>query len=635
MPYSPPAWNAAALPFRGGYTAPAWNAAAIEFRPANAGTRQAQTSAGSAQIITPATGSSAQAQTTDGSATFFARRPVLYAQAGMRWTRGTPMDHHARIGWTNGTPLDPQLRLPWAPPAARDRIIQLPWARPAATDAERRLPITPGDARDAQTRMRWSASRPRDSERRARWGHARYPHGVQRSIPWTNPPPRDQQRRAPWAPATPADHQIGLATGRALPRDPQARAPWGMGQRPPQQWRPIPPYIPPPGPAPAPPCYVPPDWDAARIRFERRNAYAPPAWHAAAIPFACDNRYFRITRSLRLSHSLAVVRLPDRLALAVTAVSISTDRDSWAWTFSIRFADRASLIAVAPSPAGVVSVEITLDGYVWTALIESYQEDRQLARQSASASGRSRTAVLAAPYDAERAYTHPAPATAQQLALRELDFTGFALDWQLIDWTIPAGAWAYERETHMGAITRIAASAGGIVQAAPGTDTVIVAPRYPVVPWEIAAATPDITLEAGSSINLGKRYIAGPGYQGVYISGRDQGVRVNVYRDGTGGSPYAELVVDPLITDIAPAVARGKAVLTDATTREEISLLLPMTPSPAAPGLLTPGTVLAVEDPTWGTYRAVVTGSTIDAEVSADGAITARQSVQIERYISG
>lgn len=634
MAYTPPAWNAVPLPFRGGYTPPPWNAAPLEFRPRDAGLAQAQTVSGTGAFITPGVGDTRQAQTFDGTATIRERRPVIYAQAGMLWTLGTATDREIRLPWRIAETRDHEPRIRWDASDAHDAEFCLRWATSTPRDAETRIPFSPGEPLATQTRLAWSNTQPKDIERRLPWRHARYPHAVQRGLPWVRRKANDPQRGLPWGKGTPVDHEVWLATGRAKARNPQVRLPWGMSSVPPYQYLPTPPYIPPPQP-PVLPCFVPPDWNRVALRFKHANAYVPPLWGEVPLAFRCNDRIFRIARSLRMSHSLSVVRLPDRLPLRVSAVSMSTDRDSWAWSFSLRFADRASLLAVAPSPAGVVSVEITLDGYVFIALIENYTEARELASRQASASGRSRTAVLAGPYDPERAYANPAPATAQQLALRELDFSGFALDWQMgFDWTVPAGAWSYDRDTHMSAITRIAASAGGIVQAARDSDTLIVLPRYPYAPWEIAAATPDMTIEAGSCINLGKRYAAGPGYQGVYVSGRDQGVLVNVYRDGTGGSPYAELVVDPLITDTVPAVARGKSVIAAGTTREEITLLLPMIQSPAAPGLLTPGKLIEVEDTTWGTYRALVMSCNIDAEVNGDGAVIARQNVSIERFIS-
>lgn len=641
-PYVPPSWDAVALPFVSGYTPPQWDSVALAFgtapeppEPADAilATGQAQSITILGGPVTPAHLTAGEAQTADAVIDIRPFRPKVYAMSRTPWRRGTPQALQITLPWERPIYGDARPAQAWANGTPQDAQIALPWQRPAQHDRQRSITLSPGEPQQTQHRLPWGNSVARDHQRRTPWGRATA-HQIARQLPWFNPPPRDQQRRIRWDRAERVDHQAWLATGRATIVDLQARLPWSQGTAPRLRWLPVPPYIPPPPPPPPNPCYTPPDWDQVRLRFDSANTYAPPPWDQVPLAFRCDTRLFRIARSLRVSHSLSVVRLPDLLPLNVTSVSMSTDRDSFAWSFALQFGDRASLLACAPSPSGVTSVRITLDGYEFVALIEDYQESRQIPRKQASASGRSRTALLAAPYDPERSYANEDPATAQQLALRELDFSGFALDWQLDDWTVSAGAWAYDRETHLGAILRIAAAAGGVVQAARDTDTVIVQPRHPVTPWGIAAADLDMTIEASACITLGKKYVAGAGYQGVYVSGRDQGVRVNVYRDGTSGSPYAELVIDPLITESTPAVARGKSILTGATTREDITLLLPLTQSPAAPGLLTPGQVLAVEDPTWGNYRAVTTSCQITAEVDGEGVLTARQTVGVERYIT-
>ena len=335
-----------------------------------------------------------------------------------------------------------------------------------------------------------------------------------------------------------------------------------------------------------------------------------------------------------MSHSLNVVRLPDRLPLAVRSVSLAADRDSWAWTAQIGFANPASLLAVEPTPEGMASVEINLDGHVFVAEIEGYTEDRSHNRRAGSVSGRSRTVQLASPAAPERAYISPAPSTAQQLALRELEFTGFSLDWQIPDWPVPAGAWAYERATPIGAITRIANAAGAMLQSAAASDTLIVAARYPALPWLLATEEPDFTVAGGSWLRKGKRYNAGSRYNGVYVSGREQGVLVNVYRDGTSGSPYAELVVDALITDTAPAVGLGGSILAASLPRHEIPVELPLTPATVAPGLLLPGELGQIEDVVWGNYRAVVDSVQISADVDDSGLVTARQSASLWRYLA-
>lgn len=49
----------------------------------------------------------------------------------------------------------------------------------------------------------------------------------------------------------------------------------------------------------------------------------------------------------------------------------------------------------------------------------------------------------------------------------------------------------------MEAAIRIAEAGGGYVQGHDTADTLIIKPHYPVVPWQWAGLTPDITLPEG------------------------------------------------------------------------------------------------------------------------------------------
>lgn len=270
-----------------------------------------------------------------------------------------------------------------------------------------------------------------------------------------------------------------------------------------------------------------------------------------------------------MQHTLTVVRLPDRTPLNVSGITIRTDRDSWAWTVELQIVDRASYHLVLPDSGGPKLVEVNASGYVWTALVERVSE-RRVAPQDTratptrfSASGRSRTAILAAPYAVARPYVSTAPMTAQQAAARELEFTPFTLDWQIDDWLIPAGAWRYDNETPLSAILRIAAAAGAVVQSHPEDETIIVQPAYRAPPWDWPTEAAAVLLDGQSLIEMGREWRPGPQYLGVYVSGETQGVLVNVIRDGSGGSPYAQMIVDPLITSTEPARGRGMREIAD------------------------------------------------------------------------
>lgn len=60
--------------------------------------------------------------------------------------------------------------------------------------------------------------------------------------------------------------------------------------------------------------------------------------------------------------------------------------------------------------------------------------------------------------------------------------TGWALDCQIVDWLVPAGAWS-RQGTPIDAINDIATAAGGYVQPHATQPALRVLPRYPAASW--------------------------------------------------------------------------------------------------------------------------------------------------------
>lgn len=655
MSYTPPDRHALTFELGGGYTPPDRHAVEFDLPPgANSiDTAQGQSAAGTAVVgvigaITTGqvqgadaaatqsfTGAvdSAQGQSVGGDGRMVIPRHVS-SQVSGRWTRGTTADHELQSPLGIGARRDQALRAALSVGEAVDAVLTAPWGAPAPRDTERDIILSPGAVLDAEpVRGRWRNPPPHDLQRQIPLVDAAPRDTLSTQARWRNPPAHDVERAAAWSKAVPLDHELLAQAGSSTAADTERRVPWGQGDAVPWVWLPTPPVHPEP-PLP-PPCYIPPNRHALLFDLgDRGAAYLPPDRHDLEFGLRCgDGRRFDLRQTLVMSHSLSVVRLPDRLPLRVRSVSMDIDRDSWCWSVRLSFADASSAIAVEPTPEGNQSVEITLDGYVWTALVEGYTEDRAFNQRTISATGRSRSALLASPAFPARAYTNPAPATAQQLALRELDFTDFALDWDADDWTVLTGAWSYSADTPISAISKIAAAAGYMLQSARDSDTLIVGRRLPAAPWALGGETPDFTLAGGSWLRKGKRYGSGAGYKGAVVSGENQGVTVIVYRDGTSGSPYAPQVIDPLITETVPGISRGTAIVADSLPRHEIPVELPLMPAPLAPGLLMPGELGEIEDTVWGLYRAVVDSVSISAEVSAEGLLTARQNATLWRYL--
>lgn len=330
-----------------------------------------------------------------------------------------------------------------------------------------------------------------------------------------------------------------------------------------------------------------------------------------------------------VSNSVNVVRLPGREPIPVKSIQVGIDVDSWAWGFTASLPGTA-LELIEPTAQGPVEIEITINGVTWVMLVEGYDIRREFGVSALSVRGRSLAAWLAEPYAPKRSFAPIVPFTARQLAENELSraglVTGFALDWRLDDWLVPAGAVSFEEASPVAVINRIAQAAGGFVNAHPNLKQLAAKPSYPEPPWQWASATPDASLPLDVVKTLNLRWQEKPAFNAVYVSGEQAGVVAQVKRSGTAGDVLATMVVDPLITHADAARSRGIAILSDTGKQALVTLELPMLPEL---GLLSPGLMLSIGagNTAW---RGLVRSTQVSAQWSE--ALTVRQSIELERH---
>lgn len=338
-------------------------------------------------------------------------------------------------------------------------------------------------------------------------------------------------------------------------------------------------------------------------------------------------------------NSVSVVRLPDRTPIAVDTVDLSSNVESAYWTLRMTLADPSHVALLRPTVDGPAQVEIDLNGYVWTAIIEGREGNRQFASRGVTVIGRSRTAVLDDPYAPQRSATESEIRTARQLAEAELANTGFTLDWAGVDWLVPGGAWYYQNLTPMAVLQRIAQARGAVIQSHPAELELRVRSRYPASPWAWNATTADIVLPASWVTNESARLQSRPLFDAVIVSGEQQGVLGRITRAGSAGERFAEQVVDQLITEAAVAAERGRVVLGDRGEQELVDMRIPLFVqgeiTGGGPGLYTPLQLIEVQDIAE-TWKGLGVGVSISARRAgtADAGLEIWQNVSIERHLT-
>ncbi|MAT91374.1 MAG: hypothetical protein CME59_02110 [Halioglobus sp.] len=356
-------------------------------------------------------------------------------------------------------------------------------------------------------------------------------------------------------------------------------------------------------------------------------------------PINLDNTFTIPTLGFYIvANSAQIIRVSDGLDVPARSLSLTSSYDQFGWGFSAVLAKGAARALVEGPEGEPVEVDVSVNGVTWRILVDAWDSRTSFGKNEARITGRSRSAYLAAPYAAGRTYTETSSLNAQQLALQELP-PGWDLQWNAVDWFVPAGAWEYQDLTPVEAVARIARAAGGFVLTDPAIDRLIVNRLYPAPPWELDSIAPAYQVPLAVMLQTASRKLPSLGAHGVYVAGGTVApYHAEVIRRYTSGQPRAPQVVDPLITDRNPAEARGIVALADSARRSTESYQLPL--DPALGGLVQVGALVEVGGevasvfvPDWRGLVRQVAVTAEAARVSNGGvALTVRQNVDLLRH---
>lgn len=537
------------------------------------------------------------------------------------------------IGWDAASALRREALVPWSIPSRLGRSVGLPWGTPPNVRMAAALQWQGTMARLQQDgTLAWATLPLARQSAEFPWRYQALLHGRAPSVAWQAPPL--------------SGRGVGLAWRAQLPRlrrattaswlQPEGRRwdrwiPWGVAKRVP--WIVVPRPEPPPEP---PPPSIAPDG-----RYIGLNLGCPVVDVRGYAPLNLGINACYAVRPRRRTYivinDVSVVRLPDRAPIGVLDLAISGSADSWGWTLDMTLADVGALALLQPGSGGPRQVEVNLNGYLWTFIVEAYSSTRDHSQQGIRVGGRSRTALLAAPYAPARTKVSELERSAAQLVDEELASTGFTADYATVDWLVPPGAWYYDATTPMDAIARVAEASGGVVQSHPEDLTLEVRPRYPHSPWTWPETAPDHVLLDDVVINESLQVRSAPLYNAVVVTGElaGKGVTATVTRAGEGADLYAPQASSPLINTDAVAIERGRNVLGDRGEQAAIEHTVPLFAGPVLPGQI--GRVLPLElvrvESTAGTWHGQCTAVRIDVRVD-NNATVVEQTITLERHYS-
>ncbi|WP_312568273.1 hypothetical protein [Comamonas sp.] len=376
------------------------------------------------------------------------------------------------------------------------------------------------------------------------------------------------------------------------------------------------------------PCYV-PGLPAALV-FEQ--AYAPGL--PAALVFRCGGKtpgpqptphyVIPLLPAYMQVNELTAHLLPGMEPVPLADLTLAADDDGYGWSLTANGPEHLmdQLAPVAGLPA---RVRVEVNGIAFVFAITSTARSRSFERKRVAVQGVSVTAMLGAPYMPQQNWLSTADATAQQLAVQALEFTGVGLDWQIADWLVPAGAWSFQG-TPLQAVLRVAESVGAVVRSHPTAEQLIIAPRYPVLPWHWAEAVTDVQMPAAVIVTDELRPEPRADYNAIYVTGGSVGgVQGHVVRTLSARDKLAPAVQDDLITHADAARMRGQWALAASGNKLLQTISMPVLTGGTNPGIVRPGQLLEVLD-TDGPWRGLVRGVSVSAALPK-----VRQQLTVER----
>jgi len=275
-----------------------------------------------------------------------------------------------------------------------------------------------------------------------------------------------------------------------------------------------------------------------------------------------------------------------------------------------------------------VPIRITVNGYAWSFLVESYTDNRKWGARGYTIRGRSQSAMLD-DWAPTRTLLEAGDYNAAQLADHEVASTGWTMIWDALDWLVPGGTFTYADLTPIAAIQQIAASIGATLETEPDALNIHAKARYPIPPWQWDTATPYAIVPAVIPTGASGDWRGGNNPDGIYVYPQNSTSGAFVRITGSGGTNQMKMVVDPLIVTNPAQGARGTQELAKAGRSKQEVRILPLFPAPASPGLIPLRELLEVTDEDGTTWRGQVMANSITS--TRNGGVSVRQTLTIER----
>jgi len=333
----------------------------------------------------------------------------------------------------------------------------------------------------------------------------------------------------------------------------------------------------------------------------------------------------QVQRAYVMQPTLDCIRIRDNQRIIINSFSIGHSRGQFAMTISCEFSSR-----IDSERTKNELLKWTVNGYEFYGYIEQYSKRTIFGDETYSGSGRSRIAEIAAPYKSQISYTNMTMRSFAGILQDLLQFTDWTVELQgVTDFSVPARAFSTAGKPPVEAVNEAIGQLGCMMLCDDENQSIKVIPRWPVSPWQTAAAVPDIVVHDAVIQEQSETDQISPLYDSVFVRGEQVGVSVKVRRMATAGDTPAPDISSSLIVDVQAARLAGTAALADSGHKRNWQLTLPVMAS------LPPfkiGQLIGVRVGT-DIFKSTCDSFSMRAAVGTDGAIDISQSVGLSEAL--
>ncbi len=539
--------------------------------------------------------------------------------------------------WGGSRLIEPQVSMAFAGGEHIERALDIAWQGLGQLYRKNRIVWDRLLSYDPQVQAIWNNLEDKDLDKRCPYGTSQESDDSL-ELDYGHPPEKDQLREIPYEDFPERDAKLfDIRWGNPPAKDVLHATTWG-----PKYYKEIctRDYLPPDGNAIVFDLYksIEEVGDQDHVDFwfdslsydERCNHREPSGWRDAytytpieILPVG------KVRRCYILNNLVTFTRISDSSPIQARSISLSTDFDSFCWSLSTDLGSQEAVDLLQPTNSGPVAVAISINGHDFVVQAESWSPKRVFARSTGNAGGRSLSAELASPEAVTITYIETSARNAQQIATDALVYTDWILDWQMVDWLIPANVFSCNDQTPIEIIKTLVEAGGGFVQSDIESKTIICKPRFAVMPWDLETATPDVIIPEDMLISLNGEWTPRPAYNAAFVSGTvSGGISMKITKDGTAGDIAAGLVTSPLFTATEVCLEHGKKIMAEGGKWVKQTCRLPVFIPPEVPGILLPGTLVAVTGVN--SWKGIV--ASVHVAATWGRALVVRQDVELWRY---